>query len=186
MIFPVVLFLVVPIAAVAGYFFPPLEWLGGARVFLLPTVFMFGALALPFSGMLGLSIFTGLFWDLLEIPWLSEGPELRPGWSVVVFAVLGALAQGFRPMFARYQGRWEVHCLLSGAGTVLYLIVQYAYLSFVRGLPEFHGGVWSRILGAGALALFAAPVIHFFLVRTMRMAGYEVTVETRPAFEEGP
>jgi hypothetical protein len=75
-----------------------------------------------------------------------------------------------------------VHCLASGFCTALYLLAQYLYLSWVRGLPQFEAPVWGRIGGAGVLALFVAPIVYIILIQLLRLTGFEMREETRAAY----
>ena len=59
------------LSLVAQHFFgavPP--W--GARVFLMPVVFLYGALSFSTAGMLFLAFFTGVMWDLLHAQWIED------------------------------------------------------------------------------------------------------------------
>src|ERR1700685_4483928 len=87
----------------------------GARVLLMPIIMFYGALALPTPGMLVLAFCGGLMWDALHMQIISCNVEIALGGSIVLYAALGALMGGFRPLFQR--GRWEIHCLLSGVCT---------------------------------------------------------------------
>ncbi|MEI6560699.1 MAG: hypothetical protein WCO68_01275 [Verrucomicrobiota bacterium] len=170
-------------ALVLQFFIPALPFLSGARVLLLPLVFFFGALALPFSGMLALAFACGLMWDALTVQVLEIGlgrasesvVEIGLGFSVVLYAVLGALMSGLRPLFQR--GRWEIHCLMSGLCTALLVLAEFLMLSVRRaalyGAPfEFSHDIWWRIGGPGLVALVLAPLAFFFLKSMAALVGY--------------
>jgi len=74
-------------AIIMQYFIPALPFLSGARVILLPLVFFFGALALPFSGMLALAFACGLMWDALTVQVLDIG--MGPTSATVVEIAMG-------------------------------------------------------------------------------------------------
>ncbi len=179
-IFPVTLFLSVPAAIVINYFVPPFDWLWQARLLLVPIVFLIGAMAFPFTMMLVFAIYTGVLWDLVEIPVLPGGAELRPGWSCLVLGLFGAMVNTIRMRLVKM--RWEVHCLASAILTVAYLLLQYLYLTWVRGNPEFPSLLWWRIGGAGVAALFVAPVVFFILISIMQAAGYELPKEEQRSY----
>ena len=171
-------------ALVLQFFIPALPFLYGARVLLMPLVYFFGALSLPFSGMLALAVACGLMWDALTVQVLeidmgrntsSAVVEIALGWSVVLYAVLGALMSGFRPLFQR--GRWEIHCLMSGLCTSCIVLAEFLMLSVRRaalyGVPfEFSRDIWWRIGGPGLVALVLAPVAFFFLKSMAALVGY--------------
>ena len=74
----------------------------GARIFLLPLVFFYGALAVPLPGMLCLAFAGGFMWDALIATQVVDGTlEISLGWSIVMLAALGAIMNGFRPLFQR-------------------------------------------------------------------------------------
>ena len=170
-------------ALVIQFFIPALPFLSGARVLLLPLVFFFGALALPFGGMLALAFACGLMWDALTVQVLEIGMghtsasvvEIGLGFSVILYAVLGAIMSGFRPLFQR--GRWEIHCLMSGLCTSLIVLAEFLMLSVRRaalyGVPfEFSRDIWWRIGGPGLVALVLAPLVFLFLKSMAALVGY--------------
>jgi len=185
--FFLVLLLTAFVALVAQHYIPPLAFMAGARVYLLPLVFFFGALALPFSGMLALAFACGFMWDALTVQVLEVGMgptsatvvEIGLGWSIVLYAALGAVMSGLRPLFQR--GRWEVHCLMSGICTSLIVLAEFLMLSVRRAalynVPfEFNHDIWMRIAGPGLVALLLAPIAFFFLKAMAALVGYNPNV----------
>ena len=145
----------------------------GARIFLMPAIFLYGALSLSTNSMLVLAFIAGFMWDIMHVQWVDGAMELGVGWSGFMYAVLGALMSGFRPLFLR--GRWEVHCLFSGFATVVLVLGEYLMLS-VRREPlrfEFSALVWGRILGAGVITLVAAPFVFGVLEYLARLVGHK-------------
>jgi len=157
---------------VAQHFFgavPP--W--GARVFLMPIVFLYGALSFSTGGMLFLAFLSGVAWDLLHSQWVEETVELGVGWSVLVYAVLGVVMSGLRPLFLRR--RWEVHCLFSGLATSVLVGAEYVMISLRREPLQFEFSplIWGRILGAGVVALVLSPILFFVLGYLARLIGHQ-------------
>ncbi len=145
----------------------------GARVFLVPVIFLYGALSFSPAGMLFFAFLSGGMWDLLHAQWIEEVPELGIGWSVLSYAVLGALMSGMRPLFLRK--RWEVHCLFSGLATSLLVLVEYLMIS-LRREPlrfDFSTVVWGRVFGAGLVALIVAPFAFFTLSYLAGIMGHQ-------------
>ena len=168
---------------VVQHFIPPLMFLGGARVYLMPLVMFYGALALPLGPMLFLAIACGLMWDSLTVqvlevgigPTLTTTVEIALGWSILLYAALGALMSGFRPLFQR--GRWEIHCLMSGVCTSLIVLVEFLMISVRRAaLYEapivFSSSIWWRIGGGGLVALILAPVMFWILSSLAIVVGF--------------
>lgn len=145
----------------------------GARVFLMPLIFFYGALSLSTNAMLILAFVSGLMWDILHVQWVEDTVELGVGWSVLMYAILGALVSGLRPLFLR--GRWEVHCLFSGLATSALVAVEYLMLS-LRREPlrfEFSNLIWGRIFGAGVIALVLSPFVFLILGYISRLLGHK-------------
>ena len=193
--FFLILLLTAFLSLVCQHFIPPLSFMSGARVILLPLIFFYGALALPFSGMLALAFACGLMWDAMTVQVLDIGMgptsarvvEIAMGWSVVLYAVLGALMSGFRPLFQR--GRWEVHCLMSGVCTSAIVLAEFLMLSVRRaafyGVPfEFSRDIWWRIGGPGLVALVLAPAVFFFLKSLAALVGYNPCAVQPPEEDE--
>jgi hypothetical protein len=149
----------------------------GVRVLLLPIVLFYGAVALPVPGMLALAFCGGLMWDSLHVNIFLAGDdpnaEVALGWSIVLYAVLGALMGGFRPLFQR--GRWEIHCLLTGLLTTAIPLSEYLMLTFRREPVAFifNKEVWWRIGGAGIIAALLSPFFFFALNYLAYLVGYD-------------
>ena len=190
-------------ALVLQHFIPPLSFMDGARVILLPLVFFYGALALPFAGMLALAFVCGFMWDALtaQVIEVGMGPvtassvamggaqvvEIAIGWSIVLYAVLGSLMSGFRPLFQ--EGRWEIHCLMSGLCTSIMVLAEFLMVSVRRAalysVPiEFNREIWWRIGGPGLVALVLAPIAFIFLISLAALVGYNSYAATEEE-EEG-
>ena len=182
-------------ALVIQHFIPPLEFLEGARVVIMPLILFYGALALPFSLMLALAFACGLMWDCLTAQVVTTGMgtsatstvEIALGWSILLYATLGGLMSGFRPLFQR--GRWEIHCLMSGVLTSLILLLEFLMISVRRAALDeapfvFTQEVWWRIGGPGLVALFLAPVVFWMLSSFAALVGYNPRSVVREEEEE--
>jgi len=160
------------VALVAQHFIGPLPVVG-ARVLLMPIIMFYGALALPTPGMLMLAFCGGLMWDALNVQMIEGNVEIALGWSIVLYATLGALMGGFRPLFQR--GRWEIHCLLSGVCTSMIVLAEYLMLTFRREpvIFVFNKEIWWRIGGAGLVAALLSPFFFFTLNYLAFLVGYD-------------
>lgn len=173
-------------------FIPGLEIAQFATLF-LPAVFFFSAsVAAPFSMMLMLAFITGFIWDARHLPGVVEsfagaedvfgtgadselGAGSHPlpfGLSILLFAMLGTLMQGIRPLFKR--GRLELPVLMVGVATFLWLFSQYLIITFLRGSLQFPVGVWSKMITDTLLAMLAAPLIFLLLYSLARLSSYEI------------
>ena len=126
MIFFALLVLSMFVAVIVEHFIGPLPVIH-ARVLLMPIIMFYGALALPMYGMLVLTFIGGLMWDALNTQYIDGAVEISAGWSIVLFAALGAIMSGFRPLFLR--GRWEIHCLLAGFCTSAVVLAEYLMIT---------------------------------------------------------
>lgn len=175
MIFFVILVVSMFLGLVVQHFIGPLPPYG-VRVLLMPVIMFYGALALPVPGMLALAFCGGLMWDALhvQVDLAGEGSvEVALGGSIVLYAILGALMNGFRPLFQR--GRWEIHCLLSGVCTSFIVLAEYLMRTF-RQEPVvfiFNKEVWWRIGGAGLIAALLSPFFFFVLNYLAFLAGHD-------------
>jgi hypothetical protein len=183
MIFFFLLLFAMVLALVAQHFIGPVPVIG-SRVLLMPIIMFYGALALPVPGMLALAFCGGLMWDALNsniaFVWNPEhteiidaNVEIALGWSIVLYAALGALMGGFRPLFQR--GRWEVHCLLSGVCTAFIVLAEYLMLTFRREpvVFQFDKDIWWRIGGAGLVAVLLSPFFFFALNYLAFLIGFD-------------
>ena len=173
MIFFLILLILMFAGLVVQHFIGPVPVLG-ARVLLMQIIMLYGALALPLPGALALTFAGGLMWDALHTQWLGDGQvEIAMGWSIVLYAALGTIMNGFRPLFLR--GRWEIHCLLTGVCVALMPFAEYIMVT-VRRQPihfVFPAQVWWKIGGAGLLATLLAPLFFFLFNYLALLTGYD-------------
>ncbi len=174
------------LAIVSQHLVPGIAPLFDARPLLFPVLLAYGALALPFSGMLALAFFSGLLWDALTTQFylqrgatLGAGPQLNVeialGWSILLYAALGTLVHGMRPLFLR--GRWDVHCLASGVCTVVILLAEYLLITFRRGGLIFPQSLLPRIALPGFFAMVLAPLVYFVFNYLANLINYPVRDE---------
>jgi len=169
--FTAVLLVAIFLSLVVQHFLPPLPVIG-ARVLLVPVVMFYGAVALPLPLMLLLATATGFMWDALHVQIIEGNIEIAMGWSIVLYAALGAIMGGFRPLFLR--GRWEIHCVLCGLCTAFIVLAEYLMITFRREPVTFvmNKEIGWRIGGAGITALLISPFIFFLLTYIAHLVGY--------------
>jgi hypothetical protein len=170
MIFFFVLLVLVMIAQIAEFFIPPLDWMYHAHIYITPVLVFYGAMALPFPFMLGLTLFAGILLDALTVQVVGSKVEISLGSSILIYAVLAGIMHGLRPLFIR--GRWEVHCVLTGICTSAIILAQYLMITFRRGTVMFTKEVWWQIGSPGLMAMLIAPVIFWILNWIARMTRY--------------
>ncbi|HEV3393462.1 MAG TPA: hypothetical protein VG103_08150 [Chthoniobacterales bacterium] len=170
MIFFFILLVLVVLAQIAEFFIPPLDWMYHAHIYIAPVLVFYGAMALPFPLMLGMALFAGILLDALTVQVIGAKVEISLGSSILIYAVLAGIMHGLRPLFIR--GRWEVHCLLTGACTSAIILAQYLMITFRRGTFMFTREVWWQIGGPGLMAMLMAPVIFWMLNWVARVTRY--------------
>src|ERR1043165_4887263 len=167
MIFFVVLLILTFLAQIAEFFIPPLDWMYNARIYIVPLIVFYGAVALPFPLTLALAGFAGFLLDTITVQVMGPQVEISMGWSILLYAVLAAIMHGLRPLFIR--GRWEVHCIVSGLCTSSILLSQYLMIAFRRGSLVFTREAWWQIGGPGVIAMIMAP-LAFWILHTLARA----------------
>ena len=180
MIFFVVLLILTFLAQIVEFFLPPLDWMYDARIYIVPVIVFYGAMALPFPLMLALALYAGILLDAFTVQVIGTKVEISLGWSILLYAVLAGIMHGFRPLF--FRGRWEVHCVLSGISTSAIMLAQYLMITFRRGSIIFSREVWWQIGGPGLIAMVMAPIIFWFLQWMARITAYPYLSE-RSRFE---
>lgn len=165
MIFFVVLLVLTFLAQIVEFFIPPLDWMYNARIYIVPLIVFYGAVALPFPLALVLAGFAGFLLDAVTVQVTVQAlvprVEISMGWSILLYAVLAAIMHGLRPLFIR--GRWEVHCIMSGLCTSAILLSQFLMIAFRRGSLVFTREAWWQIGGPGLIAMLMAPLIFWML-----------------------
>lgn len=162
---------------------PAISWAYEARLFIVPVMYLTAAVSVPFPVMLALAFFTGLVWDARHLTLIgeasvdglggwAESQDLAFGYSIVLYAILGLIMQGIRPMFRR--GRWELPVIFTGIGTFLLLALEYVLINLRRGGFHFPSEVWYKISATAVLSMMIAPLVFFLLYRLGRSLRYDI------------
>jgi len=160
MIRALVLFAAVYLAIIAQEFLPGLPFFANARLLLVPVIFCYGALWLPFPAMLGFALWSGLLSDLAGLHVAGDRVEIGLGWTMLFYVLAGTVLQTWRDAFA--GGRWEIHALASGAVTLLLQAGRYAMVCLRRESFHFDSTIFWHIAGPALAALLLAPLFCFF------------------------
>lgn len=159
------------LALVLQAFVGPFPGMGG-QILLLPIIFFYAAAALPLWGMLAASFVAGLMWECrTNIPIDGESSMIF-GWSILVYAALGSIINGLRPLFIR--GRWQFHCIIAGILTSLLVLIEYVVITFRREPFEFiwPRAVWDRVLSSGLVTVLVSPFVFILLNWIGRRLGH--------------
>jgi hypothetical protein len=197
-LYNIVVFLLLALTFGIQELIPAIEFAQQARVLLPPVFFFSTALSVSFPMMLFIALFTGLVWDARHLPYRPEKASttsptselvapvsaesqgqgmghLPVGYSIILFAVTGTLMQGIRPLFKR--GRWELPVIMVGVATLLWLLLEFLLMSFLRGSFEFHPGLWTKLVTNTLLAMLVSPVLLFLLHSLQKVFHFEVRNE---------
>lgn len=149
------------IALLAQDFFPAIEFMGGARLLFVPLLFCYGALWLPFGGMLALALYTGFLSDLAQLRVIGDHVEISLGWTMLFYVFSGTLLHWLQEAYGRT--RWEIHCLASAAVTLCLLLAQYAMVCLRRESFFMDRTIAWQIFVPPIAALLLAPAAYFLL-----------------------
>ena len=197
MLFNLIVLVLMLLSFAVQEFIPPImpETTHYARLF-LPAVFFFAAsVAVPFPSMLVLALVTGVLWDVRYLPMSSDAgqaagaelgmtladaatlstADLRFGYSILVFGLLGALMQGVRPLFKK--GRLELPVLMVGFATCAWLLIQYLLMTLLRGSFSFPTAMWLKLVTDTMYAMFFSPLMFLTLHVLARITSYEIKYE---------
>jgi len=151
-------------------FMPAISGLHGARVLILPLVFLCATVSVNFATMLLLAFICGFLWDAQHAlgpqggdPEVYSNPveSLRFGYSIILYAMMGLLMQGIQPLFRK--GKWHISSLLAGIAIFLYLFSEYLLINFVRGDFAFPPTAFYRIYLTSALTMLFSPLIFWII-----------------------
>lgn len=156
--FPVLL-VAIYVALITQEYLPALGFLHGAHLLIVPVLFCLGALTFSFPAMIGLAVLTGLLSDLALLHTLGDHVEIGLGWSILYYVFAGTAIHSLHMLFP--AARWEVHCLSSGAITLMLVVFQYTMVCLRRGSFYFDAAVFWHIFGPALLAIFLAPPLWF-------------------------
>lgn len=168
-------------ACLLQQFLPAIGSLHGARVLILPLVFLCAAVTVDFATMLLLAYLCGFLWDAQHTLAPHGGdPEvykeqiesLSFGYSIILYAMMGLLMQGIQPLFRK--GKWHISSLLSGIAIFLYLFSEYLLINFVRGDFVFPATAFYRIYLTSALTMLFSPVVFWVIFQLAKFCQHTI------------
>ena len=71
--------------------------------------------------------------------------------------------QGLNPLFR--QGKWHFSALLTGVATFLYLVADYALISFIRGDFVISRSILRLMFYTALLTMLFSPLVFWLLYR---------------------
>lgn len=168
-------------AFVVQQFLPAFTGLYHSRVLLVQLVFLCCAVTVGQPTMLALAFLGGFFWDAQcalgphggdpEV-YTQKVENLRFGYSILLFGGMGFLMQGIQPWFKR--GKWQLSAFLSGIAVLLYLVAEYAIITFVRGEVVVSAATVRQILFTALLTMFFSPLVFWLLFRIASLCNHSI------------
>jgi cell shape-determining protein MreD len=171
-------------ACMSQQFSPAIAALFGARVLILPLVFLCCCVCVDFASMLLLAFICGFLWDAQHTlgaqggdPAIYADPveSLRFGYSVILYAMMGLFMQFIQPLFRK--AKWHTSSILAGVGIFSYLFAEYLLLNFVRGDFSFPPSVLYRIYLSSALTMLFSPLIFWIISQLASSYHYNIRYE---------
>lgn len=154
------LLILLPVATVVQDILPPLPPVQ-ERLFLLPVIFCFGALALPLIPALFFGLATALIQGLSLLEIQSGQVELGLAAPIVFFLGWTILLQMLSE--ATHGMRWEFHALGSALITLFLLAGEFLILCVKRGGFPFDEMALFRCVVPSAVALLISPLLYLLL-----------------------
>lgn len=165
-------------------FVPAFTGLSHSRVLLVHLVFLCASVTVATPTMLLLAFIGGLLWDahcslgpIIADPEVYRQPveALSFGYSILLFAAMGFLMQGLKPLFQ--QGKWQFSALLTGVSIFLYLAAEYILISFVRGDFVITRGIIRLMSYTSLLTMLFSPLIFWILYRIAALFNHSLYPE---------
>jgi len=176
-LFLILLLCLLPVAVVIQDLLPALPP-SQERIQLLPVLFCFGALALPFIPALFFALATALIQGLVLLQFQSGQAEggLAPailfffGWAIVL-QMSGEVTHGLR---------WELHALGSFLVTITMLGGEFLMICAKRGGLPVDMTLLTRLAVPSGVSLLLAPLLYL-LLRSLVPISSEGTLTKNPA-----
>lgn len=162
-------------------FLPGISAWHDARILILPLVVLCGSSTVSTAGMLCLAFLGGFLWDCEQITTYEQGDplvygaavdSLKFGYSIILYALMGFLMQGIRPLFQ--EGKWYLSAAFSGVAIFLYLFVEYLLRSFIVGGFSLDNGVIEQIGATSLLTMMLSPFMFWILFRIADLCGHTI------------
>lgn len=160
------------------------EGLYEARILVVPLVFLCSAVTVGMGPMLLLAFLCGFLWDAqhilgqhggLEEVYPNADEDVRFGYSILLYAMMGFLMQGIQPLFR--EGKWHISALLTGVAIFIYLFVEYLFITFVRGDLIVTRSLILKISFTSLLTMFLSPFVFWALFRLAALFRHTIRYE---------
>lgn len=164
-----VIFLVI-IACLLQRIIPTFHILYDAKILIFPLLFLSLCFSLEFPIILLISFLCGFLWDVQYSLSPQGGNEkiyenviesLPFGYSILLYALMGWILLRFQGLFR--ASKLLIQVLIIGATILLYLILDYLMIFFIRGNYSFTFAVGMHILFSCLLTIIFCPPILWII-----------------------
>lgn len=158
--------------------------LSHSRILIVHLVFLCAAVTVATPTMLLLAFIGGTLWDahcslapIIADPEVYTQPveSLRFGYSILLFAAMGFLMQGLKPIFR--QGKWQFSAVLTGIAIFLYLSAEFILISFVRGEFTVTRSILRLLFYTSFLTMLFSPLIFWLLYQIAKLFNHSLYPE---------
>lgn len=180
-------------AFVLQQFMPTISSLYDARILIVPLVFLCSSVTVSMGSMLILAFLCGFLWDAQHLPGVAADLDdvqklirnsvythpvemLRFGYSILLYALMGFLMHGIRPLFR--EGKWHFSALLTGVAIFLYLFAEFMLITFVRGDFTVTRGVLLKITFCSLLTMLLSPLVFWALFKLAALFNHTIRYES--------
>ncbi|MGC6459109.1 MAG: hypothetical protein ACON4R_12180 [Akkermansiaceae bacterium] len=179
--YPISLIGLLLLSCLLQQFIPVISVWYDARILILPLVVLCGSSTVSAAFMLILAFLGGFLWDAQNIIVYPQGDEavynaptdsLKFGYSIVLYALMGFLMQGIRPLFQ--EGKWYLSAAFAGVAIFLYLFIEYLIRSFITGGFSLDNGAIEQIGATSLLTMMLSPVIFWILFKVADLCGHPI------------
>ncbi|MEJ6645217.1 MAG: hypothetical protein QNL33_18375 [Akkermansiaceae bacterium] len=180
-LYPISLIGLLLLSCILQQFIPIISPWYEARILILPLVVLCASSTVSTAGMLILAFLGGFLWDAQQILAYVQGDELvynspvdslKFGYSILLYALMGFLMQGIRPLFQ--EGKWYLSAAFAGVAIFLYLFVEYLLRSFITGGFSMDNGVIEQIGATSLATMMLSPLIFWILFKIADLCGHPI------------
>jgi hypothetical protein len=168
----------------AQQFVPVFTGLSHSRILIVHLVFLCAAVSVATPTMLIMAFIGGILWDThCSLAMIAMDPEVYPhpvdsmrfGYSILLFAGMGFLTQGLKPLFR--EGKWQFSALLTGIAIFIYLLAEHMLISFVRGNFVLNRSIIEFVGYTALLTMLFSPLVFWVLYGLSKLFDYSLYPE---------
>lgn len=159
------------------------------RLLVLPAFFLSAAITGSTPMMLLLAFVAGFLWDCQhtlaphsgnEIIYTEKIESMRFGYSIILYALMGATIISFQPYFR--EGKWKIPTLVAGFTIYAYLWVEYLLINIIRGDFAVNPAIFFKISFTSLLSTTLIPPLFFGFIKLAHFFNHSIKNDGRRRF----